>query len=383
MASLATWILLFSDAPHAAPPLPVQSAAPTAQNPANVPADTDRSPLERLTLEVQGRVRGESTFDQPSGEDRHRGRMRLRLSADYELHPTVDVGARLSTVSDGRDANNAYWDFGDGGNAFSAADIGLDRFFLAWHARPDLTVFAGKFAHVFTRPTVFGEVLWDEDVQPTGLAQIYRPAAAAGAATRFDLRAAQYVAVESGSANDAGAVGVQANLLHDVDQRTHLHAAASFTNWFGEGDVLATANQGNDPSEQFALVEGYVSARFDHAERRSTMAFVEFTHNVDDDSGEDSGLVVGAQWGAQGRAADVNVFGGFYTLDANSVFAPVAQDDTPIAGTGIGTGMTGLFAGGQYFLTDAVALRLWVLTSDADAAEDPLRIRLDLDFAIR
>jgi hypothetical protein len=61
----------------------------------------------------------------------------------------------------------------------------------------------------------------------------------------------------------------------------------------------------------------------------------------------------------------------------------VAQDDTPIAGTGAGDGMEGMMLGGQVFVTDYFSIRLWGLTSDADAAEDPSRVRLDFDFRVR
>jgi hypothetical protein len=111
--------------------------------------------------------------------------------------------------------------------------------------------------------------------------------------------------------------------------------------------------------------------------------------NTDDDSGEDNGFVVGAQYGASGKEKDYNFFGAFYTLDANALYSPVSQDDTPIAGTGVSTGigantgMDGLIGGGQYFITDTFSMKLWFLTSNANAEEDPLRIRLDFDFIIK
>jgi len=75
------------------------STPPPAQDPAAQPAAAPTTPetksfldgsvWERLSFDAAGRLRGESTFDQPSGEDRHRGRLRLRLGAKYRVTETV------------------------------------------------------------------------------------------------------------------------------------------------------------------------------------------------------------------------------------------------------------------------------------------------------
>lgn len=387
MLPIVPLLVLATETTNVAPPLAADPIISALQTGSAAPDDVGvegKSTFDRLSFDAAGRMRGESTFDQPSGEDRHRGRLRFRVGAGYQLTDSVTARARLSTLSDGRDANNPHWDFGDGGNAFAATEFGLDRFHLDWAAHENVMIHAGKFGHVFARPAVFGEAMWDDDVQPTGLAEVWKPEPI-GESSRFDLRGAQYVAVENGSANDATMFGLQGNFFHDVDEKIHLQVAASFSSWAGEGDGIALGggNQGNSVGEQFATLETFVQAKFDHADRMSTTAFVQFMTNTDDDSGEDNGFVVGAQYGASGKEKDYNFFGAFYTLDANALYSPVSQDDTPIAGTGIGTGMDGLIGGGQYFISDIFSVRLWFLTSNADAAEDPLRIRLDFDFIVK
>ena len=61
----------------------------------------------------------------------------------------------------------------------------------------------------------------------------------------------------------------------------------------------------------------------------------------------------------------------------------VGQDDTPLPGTGIGEGQSGYQLGTEYLWRDNVALRLWLITSDVGADEDPYRVRLDLTFGVR
>ena len=43
---------------------------------------------------------------------------------------------------------------------------------------------------------------------------------------------------------------------------------------------------------------------------------------------------------------------------------------------------TGFVVGGQYFWRENMTFKVWLLTSDADADEDPFRLRIDFDFTL-
>jgi hypothetical protein len=352
-----------------------------AQDPAAVQPP---SLWERLSFDATGRIRGESTFDQPNGEDRHRGRMRFRIGGRYELTEEVTAGARLSTASDPRDANNPHWDFGDGGDAFEGGDVVLDRFFLEWQARAGLELSAGKFAHAYSAPPIVGEFLWDDDVQPAGLAAVWAPAREPGSAG-YDLRAVEYVAVENGGDDDSTVYGLQGNLYLAPGTDSALQLAASYSNWSSlDANAGSFGNQGNtDVTGDFAIIDAFALYTLERGPLDRVQAFAELMHNAEDDDGEDTGYALGARLGQWGAEDDLNFFASWYDLEANAVFSPVSQDDTPIPGTGVGSGMHGVIAGGQYFVADNLSVKLWGLTSDADAAEDPYRIRLDFDFTIK
>jgi hypothetical protein len=359
------------------PALPIDGAADSL-TPQDKPFE-EKSAWERLRFDANGRLRGESTFDQLDGTDRHRGRFRFRVGARYELLETLDAYARLSTVSDGRDANNPHWDFGDAEDGSSAAEVGLDRFYLDWAARPDLSLRAGKQPYTFTQPPIYSDFQWDQDVQPAGLGAVWAPASEGR--LRYDLRLAEYVAFEVGNDTDPAMFGAQANLYFDVGAATHLQLAASYSDWTNLGDGPGTGNQGNtDVFGDFDILEGFLAATYDGGPLERTTAFVQYMENLD---GDDSGYSIGAQLGKSGKQGDMNVFAAWYDLDADALYSPVAQDDTPIAGTGTGEGMDGILAGGQYFVSDQLSIRLWGLTSDVGADEDPYRVRLDFDFTIR
>jgi len=336
----------------------------------------------RLHFDANGRMRAEATFDQPSGEDRYRGRMRFRIGASYDIMETLTAKARLSTASDGRDANNPHWDFGDGSDSFQGGDLVFDRFFLDWTPCECSDFRVGKIPHVLAQPPVFSELMWDQDVNPTGIGAIWD----VGSSGDFsgDLRLAEYIAVENSSQSDPAMFGVQGNLRWAAEEDLGIDLSTSFSAWSNLNDSTGQlGNQGNtDVMGDFGIWESFLAATFEGGPLGRTQGFVEYMNNVDDDTGEDTGFAIGVKAGKGGHQGDKNVFLTWYDLDANAVFSPVAQDDTPIAGTGVGTGMTGVIVGGQYYVRDNVSLKLWVLTSDADAAEDPVRVRFDLDFTV-
>jgi hypothetical protein len=342
---------------------------------------------DRLSFYANGRLRAESTFEQVGGEDRHRGRMRLRLGSAYRVTDEVTAEARVSTASDGFDANNPYWDFGDGGNGFQAANLGLDRFFLDWKPADSLRLDAGKMPHQLASPPVFSEFAWDDDVIPAGVAAIWKPLQGGqGSPTTLDLRLVEYVAVENGADEDATMFGAQANLGLRPGDHTSLQLSTSWSDWahLAEGGTKLGDNQGNtDVTGEFGIWGSWASLEVEQGPLGRSTAFVQYLNNLDDDVGEDQGYSAGMRFGTLGKKGDLNVFGAYYSLDANSLYSPVAQDDTPIAGTGTGEGMSGFLAGAQFFTSDNLSIRLWVLTSDAGEDEDPFRIRIDVDFLVK
>jgi hypothetical protein len=359
----------------------VQDPAPQA-----VPAPPPPPSIwDRLSLYADGRLRWESTFDQPAGaEDRHRGRMRFRVGGFYQMLEKLRMEARLSTASPGGDANNPHWDFGDGGEGFSGAEVVLDRFYVDYTGVEDFDLKTGKFPHAFALPPVYSELMWDLDVHPAGFAEIWDPKAL-GSGADFDVRAVQYIAVESGTEDDPSMFGLQGNLTFKPEDPLKLQLSASYSHWSSlNAGAGVFGNQGNtDVTGDFAILEGFVAATYEGGPLGRTTGFIEGMDNVADDLGEEAGLALGAQLGKAGKKDDRNVFAVYYDLEANAVFSPVAQDDTPIPGTGIGTGMDGWIFGGQWFMSDLLAFRLWALTSDANASDDPFRIRFDFDFKIK
>ena len=339
----------------------------------------------RLSFDAAGRVRAAADIDRPGLDDRYRGRMRFRVGAHFQLDEAVSAHARLSTASEGGDANNPNWDFGDGAEGFNGGDVVLDRFYLNWRATERLELRAGQFQHVYTTVPVAGEFLWDADVQPAGVAATWNQEGAGQGDFSGDLRLAEYIAVEVTDDNEPTMFGVQGNLYAQLDAETRLHLAGSYSLWSNlERGVGTFANEGNtDVGGDFEILDLFAVYDADGGPWGGTELFCEYINNLGDDQGEDTGVVLGGLFGPTGSEGDLSLFASWYDVDANAVFSPVSQNDTPIFGTGAGTGMSGVIVGGQYYVSDILRVKVWGLTSDIDADEDPYRLRLDFDCQVR
>ena len=362
---------------------------------------TGNSIWDRLKFEADGRMRAEATLenvDPATGndvEDRYRGRFRFRFGAKYTLEEDFLVGARLSTASDqvtdaagntlsDTDANNPHWDFGDG-DGFSGGGVVMDRYYIDWTASKETHVVFGKQQHAFAVPPIFSDFLWDSDISPAGVTATWKPASAEGPS--FDARAAAYYAGENSGDHDPKMIGAQGNVYIPIDD-VKVHVSTAVYDWTNIGDIsaaVAGSNQGNNDTE-FFVWEIFGAATMPGGPLDEMTGFVQLFNNLDEG---DNGVVLGGQLGSsKWERGNYNAFLLLYDFDGNATYSPVAQDDTPVAGTGLNDGdadgMNGIVVGGQYFWRDHVALKLWVLTSNAAGADDdPIRIRLDVDFKVK
>lgn len=345
--------------------------------------------MDRLKFEAEGRMRGEATFDNVDAatgngiDDRYRGRMRFRFGAKYQMMENLVLGGRLSTASDGNDANNPHWDFGDG-DGFNGGGVVMDRFYLDYTACEEMHVVVGKQPHAFAVPPIYGDFLWDSDISPSGVSATWKPKTGDGPA--FDARVAAYVATEVAADKDPKMLGAQGNVSIPIDE-LNLKLSTALYDWRDNGDTAVAGNQGNSATtEDFSIWETFAAGTLQGGPMEEMTGYVQYMDNLDS---SDSGWAIGAQLGAtRWERGNYNAFLLFYDLDGDAVFSPVAQDDTPIAGTGLndgdGDGMSGMVLGGTYWLRDNIAFKVWVLTSNPSGADDdPIRLRFDLDFKVK
>src|SRR5262245_23465335 len=204
--------------------------------------------LDRLKFEAEGRMRGEATFDNVDAatgneiDDRYRGRFRFRAGAKYTMTEDVMIGARISTASDGNDANNPHWDFGDG-DGFNGSQVVMDRFYIDWKGTDEVNVVFGKQPNAFAIPPIFGDFVWDSDISPSGISATWKPARKEGELT-FDARAAAYVATEVAADEDPKMWGVQGNVYVPLEQGK-VQLSSALQDWRDNDDTAVAGNQGN------------------------------------------------------------------------------------------------------------------------------------------
>jgi hypothetical protein len=346
--------------------------------------------LERLLLYADLRLRHESDFHLDGKPSRHRQRLRARIGANYELSDELQVGARLVTGNPD-DPQSTHVTFGD---ALDGLEISFDRAFLTW--RPEklegARVTGGKFDHGFTRNPVYGELVWDADVQPEGLLVAYEVPAGSGA---LSVTAGQYLLLESSMARDAFATVVQLGGEAPLSKSARARAAIGyyhFTNLTPGGATgLVADNAGNAtvdlngdmvPDEfvsEFGVLNPIAAVDFTGG-RVPLVASAEYIHNLRAEGDRDDGWAAGVSVGSTRQKGDWRCYYQWQVVQQEAVFSPFTQDDFLLA-----TNHRSHVAGVNYQVADKVGVHLWSLVTQRDHAlagqsDDPQwRVRIDLN----
>lgn len=355
---------------------------------------------EQLTLSGDARLRVESAFGLDSQVDRNRARTRLRLGADYRVDEEFSVGARLRT-GDPDDPNSPHSTLGD---VFNSDSFELDRAFVAYKPQPaqGLRVVGGKFGHPFQANPVYGELVWDADVNPEGIAATYTlPGDAPG--EKLDFALGHYVVVEQGGGDEATMSVAQAAGSRRLGEKTTGTLALG---WYGYNNLnpdgsLALVSEnpsqtagGNqlvdtdgdgavdDFASRFQIWNPIASVTYEGWSRPVTFSG-EFIHNSAASGPEDSGVAAGVSVGRQKQAGDWLWYGQWQKVEQDAVFAAFSQDDFLLA-----SNFEGWVFGTRYRIADNVGAHLWGLVSSreqqgtaatTDSDRDQWRVRLDLD----
>jgi len=133
-----------------------------------------------LTVTLDVRLRYEVDWDSETAagaarDDRHRGRIRTRLGANYRLSDDWSVGARVRT-GNSRSQQSPHLTFTADDGPRDSVDFVVDRYFAQYKHGP-WTAWGGRNNVPFWQQT---ELFWDEDVTPTGVAGTWDHAAGPG-----------------------------------------------------------------------------------------------------------------------------------------------------------------------------------------------------------
>jgi hypothetical protein len=126
----------------------------------------------RLRYEYRGGRTGSNDPTNPNDwYERHRERYRVRVGLRGTLLDDWSFGIRLETSTSNRSTNVTFG--GDSSNGpFSKNDDGIfvGQAYIAYKGFPDLTLIGGRMP----QPLVTTPMLWDDDINPEGLAQQWK-----------------------------------------------------------------------------------------------------------------------------------------------------------------------------------------------------------------
>ncbi len=357
-------------------------AAPSASPSAN-----------RLKLSSDFRLRHESSFkldDQPS---RTRERLRFRVGGTYQVTDQVTFGARLATGSR-TDANSPHVTLGD---VFHKQEFNLDRAFLAYKPNgvPGLTATGGKFAHPFWTNPVYGDLVWDSDVQPEGAALTYSRKGT-GAIEKWDLAIGEYLSLEQAQ-SDARSFVVQAAVHAKMGNHWKPSLAVGYYhhgNLTPDGaQAIVNENSGNATvgagpnlafASRFSIINPIAALRYEGGKHPIVLS-AEYIKNLKAGIPQDQGWAIGAAIGAARKKGDWRTYYQWQKVEQDAVLSVLSQDDFLLQ-----TNHRSHLLGANYQVRDNLGFHLWALASQRDRTTPGLttdssklqwRLRFDTNVA--
>jgi hypothetical protein len=329
----------------------------------------DESLMDRIHPSGDMRLRYEWDGSRNNGHtDRNRARARLRLGAGIDITDELMGGFRIRT-GNSDDPNSPHQTFG---NSFDSWEIALDRAYLKWSPGWAKGAWAegGKMANPFKTNPVYGELVWDADINPEGGQVGYRweeDGMAFGGATG--------IWVLNLTDNDTATIFpiqgyAECTCIDDLKLTTAI-AYYKYGN-MGQGGSnnpsdYDTGNRGNvlDPvpptagdfASDFEILDSFVSITYAGLSIPITVVG-EVIHNfgAQNDS-KDMGWAVGARTKVPLLGREHRVFYQYQDIEADALFSPMGQDDFQ----SLASNFKGHVAGIDWGITKGVKIRTWGL----------------------
>ncbi|MCE4053154.1 putative porin [Pseudomonas sp. Au-Pse12] len=295
------------------------------------------------------------------GRDKDRQRIRARLGAYSEINPQVDTGIRIATGG-GDDARSTNQDMD---NYFDKKQIWLDLGYIDYHpdAVKNLHVIGGKMLQPWVS---MGDVIWDSDINPEGLAVTYKyplggSAELFGSLGNYSLKDnvdGEGVQFRHDLRLTAGQLGsrfaITDNLKLTVGGSVYAYQNDKDSRCTGTSTPCALAVNGNSADNQFRLYEGF--SQIDIGGLPIPLSFYgQYVKNNDAVTDQDTAWLLGAKSKVFGFNLDYN----YRDVQRNAVVGAFTDSDFANGTTGsrghkfkVGYDIDKNFAlGAAYFLT--------------------------------
>lgn len=328
---------------------------------------------DRLSFSGDFRLRYEG-IDEEGEDERNRMRFRGRLGLSASVYEDVTVVLRFATGGNNPVSANQTFDEG-----FSTKDIGVDRAYVQWQATEELTVFGGKMKNPLFRAGG-AQLIWDNDLNPEGLAASFDSGAFFGNAgvfwpeERSSADDSLLYAAQAGTRFDAGA----GELTVGVGYLGYTEAAGNAP--FFDGDPGGNSVDANgDYLFDYRNVELF--AQYDmRVGDWPLSAYAHVTEN-DEASRENFAYALGLTVGAVEDEGTSQFDWRYQDVEADAVVATF--NDSNFGGGG--TDASGHILSAEYMLRDRISLGATLFLNDVDdfqgTEHDYRRIQIDVEFS--
>ncbi len=355
--------------------------------------------LKKLSFKTTFRLRHESNFELDNQKDRHRQRIKFCFSTYYNLNDELTFGARL-TSGDPDDPNSPHVTLGDLSDSF---ELSLDRAFVKYQPQQisGLEIVAGKFGHPFYRNPVYGELVWDADVQPEGVTATYKvQGLELDLLKNLVITAGEYILIEQSQASEALLTVAQIQSKHAFSTDCHLNVGIGYylysdttpnnsTKVLGDNQGNATRDRDNDGNAddlraKFGIFNPIIALNTQACEIPLTLS-AEYILNTLKAGSKNQGWAFGFKIGKIQALHDWQAYYQWQVVEQEAVFSPYVQDDFLL-----GSNHRSHIFGIKLQAIENAQLHLWGLVSSRDkrsptpgrtSGNDQWRVRLDINFS--
>ncbi len=333
----------------------------------------------RARVELQDNVSDDS--------NRSRLRTRVRFGATFDMGEEWMAGIRARTGK-ADNPNNPYQDLGsEDGGLFGSFDLKLDQAYVTYSpSKTDgLAMTFGKFAQPMRRNPVYGEFMWDQDVQPEGVQFTWDRPEEEGAWKGGGATLGQYLLLESSTGADLWSTFAQVYGATGLGQAGRLDGALAYyyvgdTSPGGAASPLLPDNRGNAiDGTDFASDFGVVNPLLAWSLKAWTVSAEMFNNFRAAEGVPETGYTLGASWKTQAGYWYCT----YAVVGQDAIFSPWTQDDFLL-----GTNMASSLIGWKKPLSEFITVHVWAMSSVADEPdlggpdETVYRFRIDLDFLL-
>ena len=351
----------------------------------------EKSFWDRFHVSADGRLRYEYDGGRIGGADtRHRGRARFRFGGTVDVTDEIRGGLRIRT-GNSDNPNSPHQNFG---SMFDSWEIALDRAFLTYEPEwaKGAWIQGGKFPNAFKTNPVYGELVWDADVNPEGGQLGY-----GWSQNGFSVGGSTGIWVLNLSGSETATIfPVQGHAEFKFNDDLKAAVAFGYYGYYnmdhGGAETASSFPQNSNATypAAFGPTAGEFISRFRVIDTFASVTYAglpvsltlvgEVIYNAGARNGRDAGWAVGVNALVPLCERKHRVFYQFQYIEQEALFSPMGQDDFQ----SLASNYRGHIVGVDWAITKGVKIRTWGLFQEQMlGGGDRLNARVRADINVK